>query len=152
MEFSSGSATGTRTLYSDDSISYIRVQAKDTNTAAPNYAGFGDMYIGQGSIGKNQINMDDLYLFTRALSVSELGNIYDTDPFDRAGLVFLFRFNYQEPWAWTKYAQNYGDPFSLSTSVIRDELDNNFVELTGSVQLEVGFHRHPCKLFAHFHL
>ena len=39
-----------------------------------------------------------------------------------------------------RYAQNKGTPFSVSTTVMRDEIDNTVMELVGSVQLEVGFY------------
>ena len=107
VEFSSGSATGTRIQYlgTDDRCPIcswsLRAEATDPN--APNYVGSGDIYIGEGTIGNKPVWIDTLSLFTRALSKSELESVAQTHTFDRTGLVMLFRFNHQEQWAWNRY-------------------------------------------------
>ena len=109
----------------------------------PAYTGTGDLFVGSGSLGDDLVLVDDIYLFTRALSASDVSDIDQAkNSFDRTGLVFLHRFHYQEPWAWDGgYGETYF-VFSTSTSVFTDPADQSHnITVTGTAQLQVQY---PC--------
>ena len=128
------------TAASDSSSAQIFVNGnlERTFNNFPAYTGTGDLFVGTGSLGDKTVRMDDIFLFTRALSAVDVLSIYGGgDNFDRTGLVFLHRFHHQEPWAWNEgYAQsNY--KFSSSTSVFTDPADQGHsVTVTGSFELK----------------
>ena len=104
----------------------------------PAYTGAGDLFLGSGSLGDDQVLVDDIYLFTRALSASDVSDIKQAkDTFDRTGLVFLHRFHHQEPWT---FDAGYGESdlvISTSTSIFTDPADQDHsVTVRGTAQLQ----------------
>lgn len=110
------------------------------STTGPAYTGSGDLLVGTGSLGSQGVLVDDIYLFTRTLSASDISDISSSsNTFDRSSLVFLHRLQHQEPWAWDEgYATN-GYAFAATTSVFTDPADRGHaLTAVGSFQLEVG--------------
>lgn len=110
-----------------------------SNTAGPSYAGTGDLFVGTGSLGHNNVLVDNIYLFTRALSSSDISDIFSSsNTFDRSGLIFQHRFHHQEAWTWDEgYAEDHA--FYASTSVFADPSDGGHtLTVIGSFQLQVA--------------
>jgi len=109
------------------------------------FSGSGALHIGNGRFGAgSSMQIDDVYLFARALSRSEVQsflafNLDTENNYDRTGLVVLLRFHIQPLWNWTQYAverQSFALP---SATVLVDESgqDNHGVMVGSGWRMQV---------------